>query len=270
MTLAHTEVIVRRSPGSSGRPPLLFVHGAGHGAWAWDEHFLEFFAAHGFDAYALSLRGHGESPGRERLSRASIADYASDVREVAAGLPDPVVVGHSLGTRVVMKYVEAHGAPAAALLAPLPRFGMLLSSVRMFRDHPGLGMRAILAGKPGRLLGAPQLARKLNFSPELDEELVREYAGRQGPESTRALLQLTYVQPDRARIRGHGVPLLVIGGSADYFVRPDATRRIAAAYDAEVKILPGVAHCMILDARWRDAAEALLEWLERLPASRQA
>lgn len=266
MAPAQTEVIVRRGTGDADRPPLLFVHGTGHGAWAWDVHFLEFFASHGFDAYALSLRGHGESPGRERLPRASIADYASDVHDVAADLPGvPVVVGHSLGSRVVMKYLETHEAPAAALLAPLPRFGLLLSVARAARDHPWLAMRALLAGKPGRLLGARELTRKLNFSPELDEELMREYASRQGPESTRALAQLTYVQPDRARIRGRGVPLMVIGASGDYFVRPATVRRIAESYGAEVKIVPGVAHCMILDARWRDVAGTLLEWLERVP-----
>ncbi|MYD66581.1 MAG: lysophospholipase [Chloroflexi bacterium] len=267
MAASHIEVIVRQGADDAQRPPLLFVHGAGHGAWAWDEHFLGFFAAHGFDAYALSLRGHGESAGREQLSKASIADYASDVHDVAAGLPDvPVVVGHSLGARVVMKYLETHAAPAAALLAPLPRFGLLLSAARAARDHPGLAIRALLAGKPGRLLGARRLARQLNFSPELDEELVIEYASRQGPESTRAMAQLTYVRPDRARIRARGVPLLVIGASGDYFVRPAAIRRVAASYGAEVKIVPGVAHCMILDARWRDVAGALLEWLEQVPA----
>lgn len=267
MAPARLEVIVRRGSGDARRPPLLFVHGAGHGAWAWDEHFLEFFAAHGFDAYALSLRGHGESPGRERLSRASIADYVSDVHDVAAGVSDvPVVVGHSLGARVAMKYLETHDAPAAALLAPLPRFGLLVSVARTARDHPWLATRALLAGKPGRLLGARQLARQLYFSHELDEELVREYASRQGRESTLAMRQITYVQPDIARVRARGVPLLVIGASADHFVRPTAVRRIAASYGAEVKIVPSVAHCMMLDARWRDVAGTLLEWLGQLPA----
>ena len=84
------EVIARECAGESDRPPLLFVHGAGHGAWCWAEHFLDFFAEHGFDSYALSLRDHGESGGRERLRWTSIADYVSDVEQVAAGLPrDP-------------------------------------------------------------------------------------------------------------------------------------------------------------------------------------
>ena len=34
------------------------------GAWCWAEHFLDFFADRGFDAYALSLRGHGRSGGQ--------------------------------------------------------------------------------------------------------------------------------------------------------------------------------------------------------------
>ena len=42
--------------------PLLFVHGAWHAAWCWDEHFLGYFADRGYRAVALSFRGHGDSP----------------------------------------------------------------------------------------------------------------------------------------------------------------------------------------------------------------
>ena len=256
------EVIARECAGESDAPPLLFVHGAGHGAWCWDEHFLDFFAEHGFDSYALSLRGHGESGGRECLRWTSIADYVSDVEQVAAGLPgDPVLVGHSLGGLVVQTYLEGRESPAAVLLAPPPRNGMLGPAVRTFRDHPWLSMQVLLTGTPRRLFATPELVRKFFFSPELGEEQVREYAARMGAESFRALLQLMYTRPDRARIRG--ASLLVLGGSLDYFIRPPAIRRTAEAYGAECTILPGVAHDMMLDARWRQAAEAMLEWLQR-------
>src|SRR5205814_4810548 len=43
------------------RPPVLFVPGFGHGAWAFAEHWLERTAERGFPAYAMSLRGHGAS-----------------------------------------------------------------------------------------------------------------------------------------------------------------------------------------------------------------
>jgi pimeloyl-ACP methyl ester carboxylesterase len=48
------------------RSPILFVHGAWHGAWCW-ENFLPYFADRGYGAYAVSLRGHGASQGRDRI-----------------------------------------------------------------------------------------------------------------------------------------------------------------------------------------------------------
>lgn len=256
------EVIARESAGESDRPPLLFVHGAGHGAWAWDEHFLHYFAGHGFDSYALSLRGHGSSGGRERLRWTSIADYASDVARVASELPrTPVMIGHSMGSRVVQTYLEEHSAPAAVLLAPPTRTGVLRPALRMPLDHPWRSLQVILTGRASRLIGAPELARKFFFSPQLAEERVREYASRQGSESFRALLELVCKRPDPARIRD--VPLLVLGADLDYFVRPSAIRRVAEAYGAESKVLPGLGHGMMLDVGWREVADAILEWLER-------
>ena len=129
------------------------------------------------------------------------------------------------------------------------------------REHPWLSLQVLLSGTPRRLFATPELVRKFFFSPELGEEQVRAYAARMGSESSRALLQLMYIRLDRARIRG--VPLLVLGGGRDYFIRPSAIRRTAEAYDAECTSLPGVAHDLMLDAGWRQAAEAMLEWLRR-------
>ena len=50
------EVIAKGRTGESHPVPLLFVHGALHAAWCWDEHFLDFFADKGYHALALSLR----------------------------------------------------------------------------------------------------------------------------------------------------------------------------------------------------------------------
>ncbi|MCV7174205.1 alpha/beta fold hydrolase [Mycolicibacterium sphagni] len=120
------EVIDKGS--SNAGPPLLFIHGvihgAGHGAW-WDEHVLDFFAANGFHAVALSLRGHGNSPTDKRLHRCSIADYLDDVISVAESLEGaPVVVGHSLAGLIVQKYLETQAAPAGVLLASVPPRGL--------------------------------------------------------------------------------------------------------------------------------------------------
>src|ERR1700756_1113249 len=111
------EVIDKGSATESHPVPLLFVHGAWHAAWCWDEHFLDFFADSGFRAVALSLRNHGDSQ-RRKPRTCSMVDYVNDVDSVAATLPTkPVVIGHSMGGLVVQKYLEKHSAPAGVLLA---------------------------------------------------------------------------------------------------------------------------------------------------------
>ena len=106
--------------GGSGRP-LLFVHGAFAGAWCWSKHFLPYFAAQGIRACALSLSGHGNSPGRERLDWLSIADYVRDLEQAVDAVgDDPVLVGHSMGGFVVQKYLERLEAPGAVLMASVP------------------------------------------------------------------------------------------------------------------------------------------------------
>lgn len=78
--------------------PLLFVHGTSHAAWCWDEHFLSYFAEHGYRAIALNLRGHGRSPLDRSLRGVTLSDFADDLRTAVYALESPpVLIGHSLG-----------------------------------------------------------------------------------------------------------------------------------------------------------------------------
>ena len=112
------EVISRQPPAkvSPRNTPLLFLHGAYAAAWCWDEHFLSFFAERGYACHALSVSGHGASPGRERLDSFGIDHYVRDVAEVAEQLPAaPVLIGHSMGGMVAQKYLEQHEASCSAM-----------------------------------------------------------------------------------------------------------------------------------------------------------
>jgi hypothetical protein len=53
---------------ASGKPALCFLHGSSHASWCWAEHFLPHFAAAGYDAYALSMRGHVRAAWRVRVA----------------------------------------------------------------------------------------------------------------------------------------------------------------------------------------------------------
>ena len=60
-------------------------------------------------------------------------------------------------------------------------------------------------------------------------------------------------------------PTLVLGGADDRFVPSDEVRRTAAYYGTRPVIVPRLAHVVMLDPRWDEAAAALLGWLEGLP-----
>jgi len=131
------EVIDRGAASESHPVPLLFVHGAWHAAWCWDEHFLGYFADHGYRALAVSLRGHGGSPTDKRLRDLSFADFVTDVTAAADALPTrPVIVGHSMGGVLVQRYLELRDAPAGVLMASMPPQGYLRSGLRWIKRHP--------------------------------------------------------------------------------------------------------------------------------------
>jgi len=44
-------------------PSILFVHGAGHAAWCWHEHFTPWFEARGYTVAAPDLPHHGGRDG---------------------------------------------------------------------------------------------------------------------------------------------------------------------------------------------------------------
>ena len=90
---------IKEEPAFDARStPVLFVHGMSHAAWCWAEHFLPYFAQHGYVSHALSLRGHGGSEGRQRLRWTPLADYVSDVAQVVDQLEKSPVLekGHHL------------------------------------------------------------------------------------------------------------------------------------------------------------------------------
>ena len=99
----------------AGEPALVFVHGFGCSRSDWAAQIAHFTGAH--DCVACDLRGHGETPGR--AEDCSIETYGTDVARMldTLDLPPAVLVGHSMGCRVVLQ---------AALDAPQRVAGLVL------------------------------------------------------------------------------------------------------------------------------------------------
>jgi pimeloyl-ACP methyl ester carboxylesterase len=243
------EVLERLPAEPTDRPPLLFVHGLGHAAWCW-ENWLDAAAAAGFPAYAVSLRGHGGSGGNLRTAR--LGQYVDDVVDTAHELPGAaVLIGHSLGGLVVQKALARYDARAGVLVAPIPAHPAAGSLLSVARQHPTDALR-IMTG------GTLPLRPEYLFE-ELDATEARRYADRCGPESPLAQFQLLLHRP-AAPPRG-GAPVLVLATPQDRLVPISDVRRTARRYGAELREFSGMGHDLMLDRRWREPLQEMLDWL---------
>ena len=57
-------------------------------------------------------------------------------------------------------------------------------------------------------------------------------------------------------------PLLVLGAENDRMITPKEVVKTAQAYGVEAEIFSGMPHDMMLDDRWQEVADRILDWLE--------
>lgn len=256
------EVIDRGEVSEAHPIPLLFVHGAWHAAWCWDEHFLGYFADRGYRAVAVSFRGHGNSATTKPLRYLSFSDYVDDVASAAAGLPAaPVVIAHSMGGVIAQRYLENHDAPAGVLMCSMPPQGYLRSGLRWLRRHPWHFAKLTVTGASLPYVSTPELARERFFSPDTPEALVRRYAARLQEESARTGLDGLVKMPRPDRVRA---PMLVLGALQDGAVSQDEVHATARAYRTAPIFFDGMGHNMMLEPGWMSVAQRIDGWLGTL------
>jgi len=253
-----------RSGRGGGKPPLLFVHGGFCDAWCWTPYFLPWFAKLGYPAHALSLRGHGKSDGAASLFVAGLDDFAADVERVAQSLPEPpILIGHSMGAAIVERLLATYPVRAAALLAPVPPAGLMSVASRLVTGqsgYPVLGSQFDPSRMSQHMLEALQ---PFYFNDDVAPEILAETAAHLTAESPRVLLDLSMRLQWQIPERG-GVPLFVMGVEGDRIATPDDVRATAAHHGVEATILPGLAHMLMLERQWEDAARELARWLSGL------
>jgi pimeloyl-ACP methyl ester carboxylesterase len=255
------EVISRLPSRPRPAPPILFVHGAWHGAWCWDEFFLDYFAAHGFEAHALSLRAHGASEGRAQLHRSRIRHYVEDVAAVAAGLSSaPILVGHSMGGFVVQKFLETRWSPAAFLLASIPPSGARSMYGRLMRNRPLDVLRANATLSLYPIIADPDRAQRLLFSAATARDDAVRYHRLLQDESMLGFLDCLAL--DRVAANKVRSPVHVMGAADDAIVAGYEIKATARAYGTEAEVFANVAHAMMLDPNWRIVADGMIEKLD--------
>lgn len=155
----------------SGTPPLVFVHGFACSHEDWGLQTDKFRFTH--EVVACDLRGHGLTPGRPE--ECTIANYGGDVAALINNLdlPKAVLVGHSMGCRVVLQ---------AAQLAPDLVSGLvLIDGSRTGEGDPEQAAADARAAidKAGYPAFAERLFRNMFFQPSALADAIVQRAVRQ-------------------------------------------------------------------------------------------
>jgi pimeloyl-ACP methyl ester carboxylesterase len=209
--------------GRMGRTALL-VHGAWHGAWAWDRVVARLSSA-GLEAIAIDLPGHGDDP-------AAFGDLHGDAGCVRRQLDrlgsDVVLVGHSYGGAVI---TEAGDHPAVDHLVYVAAFAL-------DADESCAGAATEWAANQPSHAGRPDLSSGIVVTPDdsitldplvaaqclynhCDEQTVAWALERLGPQPLVTMLQ------EPAAVAWRNRPSTYLVCTDDMAVDPDLQRIMA-------------------------------------------
>lgn len=230
-----------------GRDPLVLIHGLGCDASMWDG----VVAALPYDLGLVvpELRGHGGSTLGWRAP--SVDQWADDLVGLLRknGIESPAIAGLSLGGYTALAIAAAHPGFARAFA--------FVSTTAAPDDDAGRLRRAAgiatIRREGWRRFAAALIPRLLNEKgPQFESHrkhhmTMFEHSGDSGLPPT---LMALAARPDRsALLSSIRVPSIVIAGTADALIPPDAARELAAALpEAGLHLLDSVAHMSAMEA----------------------
>jgi pimeloyl-ACP methyl ester carboxylesterase len=228
------------------KTPILMVHGACHGWWAYHK-WLPFFAAAGWRVYSMSLRNHtgSYSVPEDRYLKLAVDDYAEDVLKVLTWIDQPaILMGHSMGGITVQKAAELADLRALILLATV---------------GPGqLGAIRDPLPADSTFLFSPEQAREIWFH-KIDDPSFDVIYQQLVPESVSVMNHYSggEVRINRSKIR---CPILAVGAEHDRTVVHNF-QLIAEFYSCDRLFVPEAGHDFMLEPAAIDVAIRINHWL---------
>ncbi len=247
--------------------PIVFVHGAFCGGWAFDS-FREPFEAAGFETHAPNLPHHERGADLEQLAQTGLKDYARAVAHYVRSLrAPPVLAGHSLGGLVVQ--LAAMSAPIAGLilLAPSAPWGVPPTTLEEHGNHFGLSLLGDYWRRPVppdyRVARATTLDR-------LAREDARHAFARFVPESGRAIREAVQWWSDtsmasQAPVYRIAAPVLGLAGGRDRVNPASTVRRVIQRFpggQAHFHEFPQMSHWLVGEPEAMEVSHLALQWLE--------
>ena len=270
----HPMAVWARKP-ATPKGAILLVHGR---TWSSRPDFdlqvpgmqrsvLMSFVAHGFAAYAVDLRGYGETPRdatgwmTPKRAAADLANVLAWIAERHPTLPKPTLVGWSRGAGIAAMAATTSPARMSALVL----FGFAFDPDLQFAD-------LVVPDKPVMEKNTPEAAASDFVSPKVTPPIVIQSFVEQALKADPILADLKndaeFNVFNPAKLM---VPTLVIFGDRDAGVpQEDAGKFFArlASPDKQMVVLPGGDHAAQLEDTHDAWIAAIVNFINRPPVRR--
>ena len=297
-----------QSSPQSEKPPILFLHGSFHGAWCWQEHYMPYFAEKGHMCVAFNWRGTGGNPAEDGAKKVKIVeDHCDDLRALLEALPSilnidndskslPIVVSHSMGGIIVMKYLDEIFATDRSNTKPnqvfsgivsmcsVPPSGNSKTTMRYLRRSPLDAYKITVGFVFKKVITDDTICRDCFFGGDKkfagdatiedfgisDQDLARyqRYFERDS-RSTLDVMDLAKRAPSKTADEDGRAPFLVdlppslvIGATDDFIVDKVANAETANYYGVDEPVYVDSPHDVMLGRNWENGARALNNWIE--------
>ncbi len=257
------ELIIRKSSVALKKTPILFVHGAWHGSWCWEQGFTDEFLQNGHDCYLINFTGHeADKSIRKNIKWKSISDYVSELSDAISQINEPpIIIGHSMGGFIAQKYLETHHAKGCVLLASAPPWGSRNSVLRLMRNSPKLFIDTFLLTKVYKFISAPEEVYISLFDSQISKDQFEYYNTLLCDESYRVFLDILFlnlIRPSKIK-----TPFLVMAGDKDSWFTKSETTKIAEIYKTSPIIYEGKPHDLMLSPKYEDVVSDILNWVNK-------
>ncbi|MBI4520410.1 MAG: lysophospholipase [Gemmatimonadetes bacterium] len=252
----------------SPRAALVVVHGHGEHSGRY-RMFAEGMVPYGFSVFACTQRGHGRSDGRRghvarfELLLEDLDRFRREVESVVPSGTPLVVVGHSFGGLVTIRYLQEHdavfrcavlSAPWLGTKIPIPPWQEALGRV-LLRVLPALPFPKPVT--PALISHDPEVVRAYEEDPLVHHVITpRMYA------EVKANIAAALSAPERIRC-----PVLFLVPGADGVVDSDAALRFADSIpdpDVTVRVYPDQHHELFNELIREEVYAAVADWVGRV------
>jgi pimeloyl-ACP methyl ester carboxylesterase/quercetin dioxygenase-like cupin family protein len=242
--------------------PVVLVHGLGASSTLWNR--VRDGLGPGYRVVLVDLRGAGET--RELESKElSLETWANDLAALfeVLGIEQPVLVGHSLGASISLKYALAHpgGVRALVLIAADPSLTNL--APRMLAASELIGK----VGLPSWIdehwsKNPPFSAASLEREPGLFDEYRSMLLLNDPDDYVRQCFAIAHAEDLADRLGDINEPALVIVGGGDDRTLPEHGRALAARLPRGRSLeIPAAGHTLPLEAS-EEVAAAIRAFLD--------